>query len=401
MPQQEYKSMSTNPFQAYAQFAYQICEDESKRDRSPNRLYRLRGEMHQHVSQRQTELYRLRTAALAAGPKTGHKQDEVERRVVELFDLCVKLLRWECDAPRLSLEGIRERESVVLDEDDEDELEDDLPQEELLQLEDGLSREEHRQRHLPGCWEGDPAGDYFTGLSNQFLPLWQRVNDLAAAYDGAAAEEPPDKKTANSTPAHENHVTPDASSEPADETDIETTKGGAGEGRKKSRINPKNWAIAHDGKDWHVYHHEPSRGRWERGKRLNLRAKGSKQHYLLRLFIAKGGQLPLVDALALWKNRLARGDTPRKVRDCLDPEISALRKLIRKAIKAEDSFEVFRRDDSDGNTVWIPQIKIGIAERKDSERADDQDTWRIRAAEELSEDERLDYLPERKGRVGK
>jgi hypothetical protein len=98
--------MSTNPFRDYAQFALQIREKERQRDLSPNRLRRPRGEMQQHVTDREIELHRHRAAALAAGRRTGHTQSEVERRVEALFDLCQRLLLWERDAPRLTADEL-------------------------------------------------------------------------------------------------------------------------------------------------------------------------------------------------------------------------------------------------------------------------------------------------------
>jgi hypothetical protein len=144
--------MSTNAFRDYAQFALQIWEEERQRDLSPNRLQRPLGEMQQHVTERESELQRHRAAALAAGRKTGHTQSEVERRVVELFDLCERLLLWERDGPR-------------------------------------LTPDERRQREWFRSWTSDPACDYLIRLLNQFNGPWHQINDLAAAYDGAATDE--------------------------------------------------------------------------------------------------------------------------------------------------------------------------------------------------------------------
>jgi hypothetical protein len=157
--------VSTNPFRDFAQFVFQICLEERDRDLSPNRLRRSPGEMQQHVSPRQIELQRHRDAALSAGRKTGHTQSEVERRVGELFDLGEKLLLWEHHAPRLSPKQLRRRKKAA-------------------------------------CWNCDPAGDYFISLWNQFPQLLQGINDLAAAYDGAAADEPPGREGEKSTPSH-------------------------------------------------------------------------------------------------------------------------------------------------------------------------------------------------------
>jgi hypothetical protein len=148
--------MSTNPFWDFAQFAAQICEEERQRDLSPARLRRPLGEMQARVNEREIQLQRHRATALAAGRKTGHKQREVERRVVALYDICVKLLLWEKDAPP-------------------------------------LTAEERRLREWSGSWSSDPAGDYLIRLVNQFYPIWEQVNDLAAAYNGsqfASGEEP-------------------------------------------------------------------------------------------------------------------------------------------------------------------------------------------------------------------
>ncbi|HEY7157902.1 MAG TPA: hypothetical protein VH575_28350 [Gemmataceae bacterium] len=142
--------MSTNPFQDYAQFAWQIQEEERERDLSPNRLRRPLGEMQKHVTEREIELQRHRAAALAAGRKTGHDQSEVERRVVALFELCERLLLWERDAPRLTPDQLRQRESSA-------------------------------------CWTDDPACNYLISLLNQFAGPWQQISDLADAYEGAVS----------------------------------------------------------------------------------------------------------------------------------------------------------------------------------------------------------------------
>lgn len=139
--------MPENPFRNLAEFASQICEEERQRDCSPNRLQRPTAELHRHLAVRRRKLERLRTAALRAGRETGHRQREVERRVVALFDLCIRLLLWEKEAPRLTAEEIRQRE-------------------------------------LHGSWTGDPSGEYLVDLINQFYPARQKVLDLAAAYDG-------------------------------------------------------------------------------------------------------------------------------------------------------------------------------------------------------------------------
>jgi hypothetical protein len=151
-PDSKGSCVSTNPVRDFEQFAFPICEEERQRDLSPDRLRRPLGEMHRHVTQREIELQRHRAASLAAGRKTGHEQSEVERRVVELVELCEKLLLWERDAPRLTQEQLRERQSSA------------------------------------SC-TGDPAGDYLISLLNQFAGPWQRVQDLAAAYDGTVASE--------------------------------------------------------------------------------------------------------------------------------------------------------------------------------------------------------------------
>jgi hypothetical protein len=136
--------MSANPFRDFAQFALRIVEEERRRNCSPARLRRPLGEMQAHVTAQELELGRHRNAALAAGRKTGHHQHEVERRVVGLLELCIKLLLWERDAPRRTAE----------------------------------------QRRASGSWTADPPSDYLVGLINQLYPACDRVNDLGAAYDG-------------------------------------------------------------------------------------------------------------------------------------------------------------------------------------------------------------------------
>jgi hypothetical protein len=155
--------MSTNPFRDYAAFAWQICEEERKRDLSPDRLRRPLGEMQRHITEREIALQQHRNAALAAGRKTGHDQSEVEQRVVALCEQCRKLLLWEKDAPRLTAEQLRERQQSA-------------------------------------CCTGDPAGVYLVNLINAFWALWEKVNDLAAAYDGSA-ERPLRERTAGQSGA--------------------------------------------------------------------------------------------------------------------------------------------------------------------------------------------------------
>jgi hypothetical protein len=171
---------------------------------------------------------------------------------------------------------------------------------------------------------------------------------------------------------------------------------GSGGDRVRRRITPKNWAVAtQDGKEWHVYRHHPSRRRWEQGRRLNFRGKGTKQGDLIRLFIARGGQLPLTDACALWGERLENDpsrESVRKVHTCLASEISHLSALIREAIRVGKDFQVFRKDDSDERITFVPQIPIGVA-LKDSGRGGDLPVWIIKPAEELSVEARLDFDP--------
>jgi hypothetical protein len=163
LPDSKDSRMSTNPFRDYAAFAWQICEEERKRDLSPDRLPRPLGEMQRHITEREIALQQHRNAALAAGRKTGHDQSEVEQRVVALCEQCRKLLLWEKDAPRLTAEQSRERQQSA-------------------------------------CCTGDPAGVYLVNLINAFWPLWEKVNDLAAAYDGSA-ERPLRERTAGQSGA--------------------------------------------------------------------------------------------------------------------------------------------------------------------------------------------------------
>lgn len=153
-PRESLGALPANPFRDLVQFARQIYEEERQRDLSPERLLRPPGEAQAHVADRQTELQRHRESALAAGHQTGFDQPEVERRVVALYDQCVKLLRWEWDAPRLTLE-------------------------------------QQQRRDLVRCWDRDPSSVYVIHLLNEFHPVCDRVNDLAAAYDGRTAAPAP------------------------------------------------------------------------------------------------------------------------------------------------------------------------------------------------------------------
>jgi hypothetical protein len=55
-PSPRVASVPANPFRDYAQYAWQICEEERQRDLSPNRLRRPVGEMQKHVTEREIEL---------------------------------------------------------------------------------------------------------------------------------------------------------------------------------------------------------------------------------------------------------------------------------------------------------------------------------------------------------
>ena len=99
-------------------------------------------------------------------------------------------------------------------------------------------------------------------------------------------------------------------------------------GDKRSRISPKNWAVADDGRSWNLYH--LSRGQWQRGRKLDI-PNGTLTE-LLKMLAAQDGSLNGATACKSLFEHFWRTGEWRKAHGHLKTACCRLGKIIREAI---------------------------------------------------------------------
>jgi hypothetical protein len=141
--------------------------------------------------------------------------------------------------------------------------------------------------------------------------------------------------------------------------------------RAKREVTRRHFAIGVDaeGRWQHFRFHDR---RWRHFGRLNVRGRKSKQHALLELFLEYQGRLSEDDAVKLWRD-------PESMRqatlDKLEPELSNLRKAIRKARGVgNDTSDPLPRGTVDGTRCWITELHFGHVGREDVPCGDHLDT---------------------------
>jgi hypothetical protein len=146
------------------------------------------------------------------------------------------------------------------------------------------------------------------------------------------------------------------------------------------RTRFENWALAieHD-KAWHVF--KKSRGGWRHQGKAKGISKG-RQEDLLKRFAAGGGFLSDQEAVKSVLETPSRYDQT-KIMQIIKPEISRLRKVIRRNLQVtNDGVDPLPRDKNARG--WQARIQIGYAVKSDADRLE------FKVYEELSNDEKLD-----------
>ncbi len=151
---------------------------------------------------------------------------------------------------------------------------------------------------------------------------------------------------------------------------------------RSSDVRPRFevWALAIEhGGGWHVF--KRFDGKWRHHGRAKGIAKG-RQEDLLKRFAEGGGFLSDVDAVNSVRGAFSTYDR-KKIMQTIKPEISRLRKVIRRHLQVMDHrVDPLPRDKNARG--WQARIQIGYAVKSDAGRLE------FRLFEQLSSDETLD-----------
>jgi hypothetical protein len=149
------------------------------------------------------------------------------------------------------------------------------------------------------------------------------------------------------------------------------------------------WAIGQEtGERWHVF--RLVKKQWRHVVVLDglPQKPGSRLLRLLSAFVDKGGCLSLEEVVELeskFSNQLDRAKSLKKILTLVKPEISKLRRLIRKAMKLDPTARHLDPIPYDENAhAWKATVQIGYA------YVDDDNRLRFTARDGLSREEELD-----------